>query len=92
MVRPLKQRTKCFADCVDLCVLTLAGHFISDIDRGSPADRAGLHDMDRLVAVNGREVYGNSHEQVVDKINQRGNSCSLLVVDRKTDQMYKLVS
>lgn len=48
--------------------------------------------MDRLVAINGREVDGNSHEQVVDKIIERGNSCSLLVVDRKTDQMYKLVS
>lgn len=48
--------------------------------------------MDRLVAVNGMEVAGNSHEEVVDKITERGNSCSLLVVDRITDQMYKLVS
>lgn len=48
--------------------------------------------MDRLVAVNGRQVDGNNHEQVVDKITARGNSCSLLVVDRTTDQMYKLVS
>lgn len=48
--------------------------------------------MDRLVAINGREVEGNSHEQVVDKIMERSNHCTLLVVDRKTDQMYKLVS
>lgn len=48
--------------------------------------------MDRLVAVNGIEVDGCSHEQVVDKICQNGNGCSLLVVDRVTDQMYKLVS
>lgn len=44
------------------------------------------------MAINGQEVDGCSHEKVVDKICQRGNSCSLLVVDRVTDQMYKLVS
>lgn len=78
--------------CVLTARLLLAGHYIGDIDRGSPADRVGLRDMDRLVAVKGQEVDGYSHEQVVDRIVQCGNSCSLLVVDRVTDQMYKLVS
>lgn len=72
--------------------LLLAGHYIGDIDRGSPAERVGLRDMDRLIAVKGKEVDSCSHEQVVDTIIQCGNSCSLLVVDRVTDQMYKLVS
>lgn len=44
------------------------------------------------MAINGQEVDSCSHERVVDKIYQRGNNCSLLVVDRVTDQMYKLVS
>lgn len=44
------------------------------------------------MAINGQEVDNCSHEKVVDKICQRGNSCSLLVVDRVTEQMYKLVS
>lgn len=48
--------------------------------------------MDRLVAISGQEVDSCNHEKVVDKIYQSGNSCSLLVVDRVTDQMYKLVS
>ncbi|XP_056246198.1 Na(+)/H(+) exchange regulatory cofactor NHE-RF3 [Seriola aureovittata] len=65
------------------------GHFIKDIDRGSPAERACLKDMDRLVAVEGKEVEGFSHEQVVDRIKQSGNKCCLLVVDKDTDQMYK---
>lgn len=69
-----------------------AGHFIKDIDRGSPAHRAGLEDMDRLVAVDGKEVDGWSHEKVVDRIRQSGNKCCLLVVDKETDEMYKLVS
>lgn len=67
----------------------LSGHFIRDIDRGSPAERAGLKDMDRLVAVDGKEVDGFSHEQVVDCIRMSGRHCTLLVVDKETDQMYK---
>ncbi|XP_036396653.1 Na(+)/H(+) exchange regulatory cofactor NHE-RF3 [Megalops cyprinoides] len=66
------------------------GHTIKDIDQGSPAERAGLKDMDRLVAVNGEEVDSLSHDQVVDRIRQCGDSCSLLVVDTETDKMYKM--
>ncbi|XP_040004125.1 Na(+)/H(+) exchange regulatory cofactor NHE-RF3 [Xiphias gladius] len=65
------------------------GHFIKDIDRGSPAERTGLKEMDRLVAVEGNEVDGCSHEQVVDRIRQSGKKCCLLVVDKDTDEMYK---
>ncbi|KAK9537753.1 hypothetical protein VZT92_005337 [Zoarces viviparus] len=65
------------------------GHFIKDVDRGSPADKAGVKEMDRLVAVDGKEVDRCSHQQVVDKIRQSGNKCFLLVVDKDTDQMYK---
>ncbi|XP_064182606.1 Na(+)/H(+) exchange regulatory cofactor NHE-RF3 [Anguilla rostrata] len=68
----------------------LKGHFVKDIDRGSPAERVGLRDMDRLVAVNGDGVDGLSHEQVVERIRQCGDRCSLLVVDTETDKMYKL--
>lgn len=68
------------------------GHFIKDIDRDSPAGRAGLKEMDRLVAVDGKEVDNCSHEQVVDMFRQSGGECCLLVVDKETDQMYKLVS
>ncbi|KAM6934172.1 Na(+)/H(+) exchange regulatory cofactor NHE-RF3 [Xenentodon cancila] len=65
------------------------GHIINDIDRGSPAERAGLQEKDRIVAVDGTEVETCSHEQVVDRIKQSGNGCCLLVVDKHTDQMYK---
>ncbi|XP_017265860.1 Na(+)/H(+) exchange regulatory cofactor NHE-RF3 [Kryptolebias marmoratus] len=65
------------------------GHFTIDIDRGSPAQKAGLKEMDRVVAVNGKDVTNTSYEQVVDKIKQSGDKCCLLVVDKDTDQMYK---
>ncbi|XP_053296408.1 Na(+)/H(+) exchange regulatory cofactor NHE-RF3 [Pleuronectes platessa] len=64
------------------------GHFIRDIDRGSPAERSGLKDMDRLVAVDGEDMDSCTHQQVVDKIWQSGKDCCLLVVDKDTDQMY----
>lgn len=44
------------------------------------------------MAVNGKEVGGFTHEQVVDCIRLCGGKCSLLVVDKDTDQMYKKVS
>ncbi|XP_074550728.1 Na(+)/H(+) exchange regulatory cofactor NHE-RF3 isoform X2 [Halichoeres trimaculatus] len=64
-------------------------HFIRDIDRGSPAEAAGLKDMDRLVAVDGKDIEGFSHEQVVDIVRKGGKKC-LFVVDKETDQMCKL--
>lgn len=68
------------------------GHYIGEIDKGSPAERAGLKDSDRLVAVNGDEINSCTHEEVVEKIHQQGNKCCLLVLDAETEQMYKLVS
>lgn len=44
------------------------------------------------MAVDGRDVESCSHEEVVDRIKQSGNKCCLLVVDKDTDQVYKLVS
>nr|XP_057938440.1 Na(+)/H(+) exchange regulatory cofactor NHE-RF3 isoform X2 [Doryrhamphus excisus] len=64
------------------------GHVIRDIDRGSPAETGGLRDSDRLVAVDGLEVNGRTHEEVVDAIRRSGAKCCLLVVDKDADLMY----
>lgn len=69
-----------------------SGHYIKAIDKESPAERAGLKEMDRLVAVEGQQVDSCSHEQVVEMIKKCGNKSCLLVVDAETDRMYKLVS
>ncbi|XP_053733202.1 Na(+)/H(+) exchange regulatory cofactor NHE-RF3 [Synchiropus splendidus] len=68
---------------------TFEGHYIKDVDRGSPAEQAGLKEKDRLVAVDGKDVQGLNHQQVVDRIRESGNTCCLLVADRETDQMCK---
>uniref|UniRef100_A0A8C5TAI2 PDZ domain containing 1 n=1 Tax=Malurus cyaneus samueli TaxID=2593467 RepID=A0A8C5TAI2_9PASS len=66
-------------------------HIIKDVNSGSPAAMAGLKDNDILVAVNGERVDGLDHESVVGKIKQSEAKTSLLVVDKETDTMYKLV-
>ncbi|XP_029703237.1 Na(+)/H(+) exchange regulatory cofactor NHE-RF3 [Takifugu rubripes] len=66
------------------------GHFIKDIEINSPAQSSGLKEMDRLVAVNSKEVDSWTHDQVVDLIRQSGQSCCFLVMDKFTDKMYKL--
>ncbi|XP_057709094.1 Na(+)/H(+) exchange regulatory cofactor NHE-RF3 [Corythoichthys intestinalis] len=66
----------------------MTGHVITEIDKGSPAERGGLKDKDRVVAVDGLQVDAYTHEQVVDAIRQSGNKCCLLVVDKDTDLMY----
>ncbi|XP_075335582.1 Na(+)/H(+) exchange regulatory cofactor NHE-RF3 [Odontesthes bonariensis] len=65
------------------------GHLIGDIERGSPAEKAGLKEMDRVVAVDGNLLDSCSHDQVVDRIKKSGDQCCLLVVDQKTDQIYQ---
>lgn len=67
-----------------------AGFFIKDIEENSPAESAGLKEMDRLVAVNGVDVEGWSHDQIVNSIRESGDTCCFLVVDKFTDQMYQL--
>uniref|UniRef100_A0A8C6NAQ4 Uncharacterized protein n=1 Tax=Melopsittacus undulatus TaxID=13146 RepID=A0A8C6NAQ4_MELUD len=66
-------------------------HVIKDVDAESPAATAGLKDNDILVAVNGELVRGLDHENVVGKIKQSKAKNTLLVVDKETDAMYKLV-
>lgn len=75
-----------------MACMWFAGNFIKDIEINSPAKSSGLKEMDRLVAVNGKEVDSWTHDQVVDLIRQSGQSCRFLVMDKFTDKMYKLVS
>lgn len=76
---------------INLFSLLILDHTIKDVDSGSPAAKAGLKDNDILVAVNGEQVDGLDHESVVGKIQQSEAKTTLLVVDKETDSMYKLV-
>lgn len=65
------------------------GMFIKLVTPGGVAQNAGLSVNDRLVEVNGENIEGLSHAQVVNVIKKAGNSLMLLVVDEKTDEYYK---
>lgn len=68
------------------------GQFIKDIDSGSPAEEAGLKSNDLVIAVNGESVESLNHDSVVEMIRKGGDQTSLLVVDKETDSIYRLVS
>lgn len=65
------------------------GIFIRLLTPGGVAQNAGLNINDRLVEINGENIEGLLHTQVVDMIRTAGNSLMLLVVDEKTDEYYK---
>lgn len=72
------------------------GQFVGKVDRGSPAESAGLREGDRIVQVDGVDIDGETHSKVVARI-KKGSAadddsvsrCSLLVVDRRADTYYR---
>lgn len=57
------------------------GHLVRVIEEGSPAEKAGLLDGDRVLRINGVFVDKEEHAQVVDLVRKSGNSVTLLVLD-----------
>ncbi|XP_053448124.1 Na(+)/H(+) exchange regulatory cofactor NHE-RF3 isoform X2 [Nycticebus coucang] len=57
------------------------GHLVRVIEKGSPAEKAGLQDGDRVLRINGVFVDKEEHMQVVDLVRKSGNSVTLLVLD-----------
>ncbi|XP_022608258.1 Na(+)/H(+) exchange regulatory cofactor NHE-RF2-like [Seriola dumerili] len=65
------------------------GQYIRSLDPGSPADQAGLQPQDRLIEVNGVNIEGMRHAEVVAFIKKGGDETWLLVVDPDTDEHFK---
>jgi membrane-associated protease RseP (regulator of RpoE activity) len=65
------------------------GQFIGKIDAGSPAEKAGLKEGDRIVEVNGVNVNQENHKQVVQRIKAVPSETKLLVVDKKCEEYHK---
>nr|XP_046262463.1 Na(+)/H(+) exchange regulatory cofactor NHE-RF2-like [Scatophagus argus] len=67
---------------------TKCGQFVRLVDPGSAAESADIRPGDRLVEVNGVNIEGLRHSEVVALIKAGGNEVRLLVVDQETDELY----
>jgi len=65
-----------------------SGHFVSELDVGSPAEASGLLKGDRIVEVNGENVEQLAHRDVVDKIKAVSDEVKLFVVDPEADKFF----
>lgn len=65
------------------------GQFIGKVDDGSPAEAAGLKEGDRIIEVNGQNIAGEDHKSVVNKIKQKPDETSLLVVDKESAEYFQ---
>ncbi|XP_068162334.1 Na(+)/H(+) exchange regulatory cofactor NHE-RF1a [Antennarius striatus] len=64
-----------------------SGQFIRLVEPDTPASAAGLLAGDRLVFVNGENVEGESHQQVVTRIRNTSGALELIVVDPDTAEL-----
>ncbi|KAM4603295.1 Na(+)/H(+) exchange regulatory cofactor NHE-RF2 [Polymixia lowei] len=71
------------------CDKARRGQFIRSLDANSAAERAGVRPGDRLVEVNGVNIEGLRHSEVVASIRAGGEETRLLVVDQETDQLFQ---
>ncbi|XP_054636301.1 Na(+)/H(+) exchange regulatory cofactor NHE-RF2 [Dunckerocampus dactyliophorus] len=64
------------------------GQFVRSVDPHSPAESADMRPGDRLVEVNGVNIEGLKHSEVVALIRAGEQQVRLLVVDQETDELF----
>lgn len=62
---------------------------MTEVTPGGTGHKAGIRPNDRLLEINGENIEGLSHTQVVAKIQQAGSSIMFLLADRETNEYYK---
>ncbi|XP_048417868.1 Na(+)/H(+) exchange regulatory cofactor NHE-RF3-like isoform X1 [Stegostoma tigrinum] len=64
------------------------GQFLCELDAGSPAERCGMKEGDRLLAVNRESIEGLHHDAVVKKIRESGNQTTFIVISSEGDNYF----
>uniref|UniRef100_A0A493T159 NHERF family PDZ scaffold protein 4 n=1 Tax=Anas platyrhynchos platyrhynchos TaxID=8840 RepID=A0A493T159_ANAPP len=67
-----------------------AGQFLWEVDAGLAAERAGMREGDRVLAVNGESIEGLDHQQTVLRIRAHEDRVTLLVIDPASDEFYRV--
>uniref|UniRef100_A0A8B9QWW5 PDZ domain-containing protein n=1 Tax=Anas platyrhynchos TaxID=8839 RepID=A0A8B9QWW5_ANAPL len=65
------------------------GQFLWEVDAGLAAERAGMREGDRVLAVNGESIEGLDHQQTVLRIRAHEDRVTLLVIDPASDEFYR---
>ncbi|XP_055979246.1 Na(+)/H(+) exchange regulatory cofactor NHE-RF3 [Sorex fumeus] len=65
------------------------GSFVREVQKGSPAEQAGLEDEDVIVEVNDVNVEDELYEKVVERIQSSGKSVTFLVCGKKAYSYFK---
>ncbi|XP_058515680.1 Na(+)/H(+) exchange regulatory cofactor NHE-RF3-like [Ochotona princeps] len=63
--------------------------FVKEVQKGSPADLAGLEDEDVIIEVDGVNVLDEPYEKVVDRIQSSGENVTLLVCGKKACEYFQ---
>ncbi|XP_072342546.1 Na(+)/H(+) exchange regulatory cofactor NHE-RF3-like isoform X3 [Scyliorhinus torazame] len=67
------------------------GQYLWEVDAGSPAEKCGMKEGDRLLAVNKGNIEGLQHDFVVTKIRESGNQTTLMVISSEGDKYFTSV-
>uniref|UniRef100_A0A3Q3IUA8 PDZ domain-containing protein n=1 Tax=Monopterus albus TaxID=43700 RepID=A0A3Q3IUA8_MONAL len=67
---------------------TKGGQFVHSVDPGSAAESADIRPGDRILEVNGVNIEGLTHSEVVALIKSGREEVRLLVVDQEMDELF----
>lgn len=63
-------------------------HVLGEMDLGGPAEKAGMHDGDLLLEVNGEAAESLKHEEIVDRVRKSGRVLTLTIISPEGLDFY----